>query len=92
MASWLFLLASCMALVSLSHQICNPGQYEAATNACALCAAGHYCPLGLSMRSCAPGYYSVIIGATESITNLCPEFEPYRYQRAVFYRRKPTVP
>jgi len=35
---------------------------------------------------------ALIIGATESITNLCPEFEPYRHQRAVFYRRKPTVP
>lgn len=35
---------------------------------------------------------ALIIGATESITNLCPEFEPYRHQRAVFYRRKPTLP
>jgi chemotaxis protein methyltransferase CheR len=31
---------------------------------------------------------ALIIGATESITGLCPEFEPQRYLRAVFYRRK----
>ena len=31
---------------------------------------------------------ALIIGATESITGLCPEFEPQRYQRAVFYSRK----
>jgi len=31
---------------------------------------------------------ALIIGATESITGLCPEFEPQRYLRAVYYRRK----
>lgn len=31
---------------------------------------------------------ALIIGSTESITGLCPEFEPQRYQRAVFYQRK----
>ncbi len=31
---------------------------------------------------------AMIIGSTESITGLCPEFEPQRYQRTVFYRRK----
>ncbi len=31
---------------------------------------------------------ALIIGSTESITGLCPEFEPQRYQRTVFYRRK----
>ncbi|MCC6135826.1 MAG: protein-glutamate O-methyltransferase CheR [Candidatus Contendobacter sp.] len=34
---------------------------------------------------------ALIIGATESIANLCPEFEPHRYLRTVFYRRKPTL-
>ena len=28
----------------------------------------------------------LIVGATESITGLCPEFEPKRYLRAVFYQ------
>lgn len=28
---------------------------------------------------------ALIIGATESLTGLCPEFEPQRYLRAVFY-------
>ncbi len=31
---------------------------------------------------------ALIIGSTESLTGLCPEFEPQRYQRTVFYRRK----
>lgn len=31
---------------------------------------------------------ALIIGATESITGLCPEFKPQRYLRAVYYRRK----
>ena len=31
---------------------------------------------------------ALIIGATESITGLCPEFEPQRFQRTVFYRKK----
>jgi chemotaxis protein methyltransferase CheR len=31
---------------------------------------------------------ALIIGATESITGLCPEFEPQRYLRAVFYQRR----
>ncbi len=30
----------------------------------------------------------LIIGSTESITGLCPEFEPKRYLRAVFYQFK----
>jgi chemotaxis protein methyltransferase CheR len=30
----------------------------------------------------------LILGGTESLTGLCPEFEPQRYLRAVFYRRK----
>ncbi len=40
--------------------------------------------LGNSMaRDCA-----LIIGSTESITGLCPEFEPKRYLRTVFYQKK----
>jgi chemotaxis protein methyltransferase CheR len=35
----------------------------------------------------APDGY-LIIGATESITGLCPEFEPKRYLRSVFYQFK----
>jgi chemotaxis protein methyltransferase CheR len=35
----------------------------------------------------APDGY-LIIGSTESITGLCPEFEPKRYLRAVFYQFK----
>ncbi len=31
---------------------------------------------------------ALIIGSTESIAGLCPEFEPQRYLRAVFYRKK----
>jgi chemotaxis protein methyltransferase CheR len=31
---------------------------------------------------------ALIIGATESITGLCPEFEPKRYLRAIFYQKK----
>ena len=31
---------------------------------------------------------ALIIGATESITGLCPEFEPKRYLRAVFYQKR----
>lgn len=30
---------------------------------------------------------ALIIGSTESITGLCPEFEPQRYLRSVFYRK-----
>jgi chemotaxis protein methyltransferase CheR len=35
----------------------------------------------------APDGY-LIIGSTESITNICPEFEPKRYLRSVFYQLK----
>jgi chemotaxis protein methyltransferase CheR len=38
-------------------------------------------------RVLAPDGY-LIIGSTESITGLCPEFEPKRYLRAVFYQFK----
>jgi chemotaxis protein methyltransferase CheR len=31
---------------------------------------------------------ALIIGSTESITGLCPEFEPKRYLRSVFYQKK----
>lgn len=31
---------------------------------------------------------ALIIGSTESITGLCPEFEPQRYLRAVYYQKK----
>lgn len=31
---------------------------------------------------------ALIIGSTESITGLCPEFEPQRYLRTVFYQKK----
>ena len=31
---------------------------------------------------------ALIIGATESLTGLCPEFEPKRYLRAVYYQLK----
>lgn len=33
---------------------------------------------------------SLIIGATESITTICPLFEPQRHLRSVFYRVKPA--
>jgi chemotaxis protein methyltransferase CheR len=33
----------------------------------------------------------LIIGGTESISGLCPEFEPKRYLRAVFYQLKGSV-
>jgi chemotaxis protein methyltransferase CheR len=38
-------------------------------------------------RSLAPDG-ALIIGSTESITGLCPEFEPKRHVRAVFYQKK----
>jgi chemotaxis protein methyltransferase CheR len=38
-------------------------------------------------RALAPDGY-LIIGSTESITGICPEFEPKRYLRAVFYQFK----
>jgi chemotaxis protein methyltransferase CheR len=31
---------------------------------------------------------ALIIGSTESLAGLCPEFEPQRYMRTVFYRKK----
>jgi len=31
---------------------------------------------------------ALIIGSTESLTGLCPEFEPQRYHRSVFYQKK----
>lgn len=31
---------------------------------------------------------ALIIGSTESITGLCPEFEPKRYLRSIFYQKK----
>ena len=31
---------------------------------------------------------ALIVGATESISGLCPEFEPKRYLRSVFYQKK----
>lgn len=33
---------------------------------------------------------ALLIGSTESITGLCPEFEPKRYLRSIFYQRKDT--
>jgi chemotaxis protein methyltransferase CheR len=30
----------------------------------------------------------LIIGSTESISGLCPEFEPKRHMRSVFYQLK----
>ena len=33
----------------------------------------------------------LIIGSTESLTGLCPEFEPQRHLRSVFYRLKPAA-
>ena len=38
-------------------------------------------------RVMAPDGY-LIIGSTETITGLCPEFEPKRYLRSVFYQLK----
>jgi len=38
----------------------------------------------------APDGY-LVIGATESITGLCPEFEAKRYLRAVFYQLRNGV-
>lgn len=34
----------------------------------------------------------LIIGATESLSGLCPEFEPHRHLRTVFYRKKGAHP
>ena len=34
---------------------------------------------------------ALIIGSTESITGLCPEFEPQRHLRSVFYRIRGTA-
>jgi chemotaxis protein methyltransferase CheR len=34
---------------------------------------------------------SLIVGSTESIAGLCPEFEPKRYLRTIFYQLKPAV-
>ncbi len=34
---------------------------------------------------------ALLIGSTESITGLCPEYEPKRYLRSVFYQLKPAV-
>ncbi len=34
---------------------------------------------------------ALLIGSTESITGLCPEFEPKRYLRSVFYQLKSTA-
>jgi chemotaxis protein methyltransferase CheR len=31
---------------------------------------------------------ALIIGSTESITNLCPEWEPQRYLRTLYYTKK----
>jgi chemotaxis protein methyltransferase CheR len=33
----------------------------------------------------------LIIGSTESISGLCPELEPKRYLRSVFYQWKETA-
>ena len=33
----------------------------------------------------------VILGSTESLAGLCPEFEPKRYLRSVFYELKATA-
>ena len=38
-------------------------------------------------RCLEPGGY-LIIGATESLTNFCPQFESKRYLRSVFYQLK----
>ncbi|MDI9569889.1 MAG: protein-glutamate O-methyltransferase CheR [Pseudomonadota bacterium] len=35
---------------------------------------------------------ALIIGSTESITGLCPEFEPKRYLRALYYQKKGYEP
>jgi chemotaxis protein methyltransferase CheR len=35
---------------------------------------------------------SLIIGSTESLTGLCPDFEPKRYLRSVFYQPKGAAP
>lgn len=35
---------------------------------------------------------ALIIGSTESITGLCPEFEPRRYLRSVFYQQVHATP
>lgn len=34
---------------------------------------------------------ALIIGATESLTGFCPEFEPKRYLRSVFYQKKEAI-
>ena len=31
---------------------------------------------------------ALVIGSTESLTGLCPQFEPMRYLRSVYYRLK----
>jgi chemotaxis protein methyltransferase CheR len=30
----------------------------------------------------------LVIGSTESLTGICPQFEPQRYLRSVFYQLK----
>lgn len=42
-------------------------------------------------RALAPGG-ALIIGSTESLSGICPEFEPRRHLRAVFYRKKESPP
>ena len=34
---------------------------------------------------------ALIIGSTESLTGLCPEFEPKRHLRSVFYQLKTST-
>jgi chemotaxis protein methyltransferase CheR len=44
--------------------------------------------LFLNLARCLARDGALIIGSTESITGLCPEFEPKRYLRTVFYQLK----
>jgi chemotaxis protein methyltransferase CheR len=41
-----------------------------------------------SIGKCLAPDGALVIGSTESLTGLCPEFEPQRHMRTVFYRRK----
>jgi chemotaxis protein methyltransferase CheR len=41
-----------------------------------------------NIGKCLAGDGCLIVGSTESITGLCPEYEPKRYLRAVFYQLK----
>jgi len=44
--------------------------------------------LFLNIFKCLAPDGTLVIGSTESLAGLCPEFEPRRHRRTVFYRKK----